>query len=75
MPLYTYQHPETEECIDIVQSMSEDHIYVDKTGLKWKRVFYAPQASIDANIDPFSKKDFKRTYGNKSKNRKIIKCK
>lgn len=65
MPLYTYQHPETEECIDIVQSMSEDHIYIDKTGLKWKRVFYAPQASIDANIDPFSKKDFKNKIENK----------
>ena len=65
MPLYTYQHPETEEHIDVIQSMKEDHIYIDDTGLKWKRVFHSPQASIDANIDPFSKKDFKDKVENK----------
>lgn len=65
MPLYTYEHPQNGETIDIVQSMSEEHVYVDDAGIKWKRVFYAPQASIDSNIDPFSKKDFAEKIKNK----------
>ena len=39
MPIYIYQNPITEEVIEVVQSMSEDHIYFDESGLKWKRVF------------------------------------
>lgn len=58
MPLYTYEHPETGEEIDLVQSMSEEHIYVDESGIKWNRVFSSPNASIDSDIDPFSSKSF-----------------
>jgi hypothetical protein len=70
MPLYTYEHPETGETKDILQGMNEDHVYIDSEGLKWNRVFISPNASIDANIDPFSNKQFlektgstKGTYG------------
>ena len=35
MPVYIYKNPKTEETIEVIQSMSEDHIYVDKNGLKW----------------------------------------
>lgn len=66
MPLYTYEHPETGDQIDIIQSMSEDHVYIDKEKIKWKRVFYSPQASIDASIDPFDSKSFT----DKTKNKK-----
>jgi hypothetical protein len=65
MPLYTYEHPESGETIDIVQSMNDDHIYIDKNKTKWNRVFHAPQASIDADIDPFDKKAFKDKTNNK----------
>lgn len=70
MPLYTYENPETGEVIDIVQTMSEEHSYTDKNGLKWKRVYQIPNASIDSQIDPYSNTSFvdatknkKGTYG------------
>tara|TARA_B110000483_G_C17840565_1_gene406414 strand:- start:22 stop:360 length:339 start_codon:yes stop_codon:yes gene_type:complete len=58
MPIYVYEHPKTGKTIEVIQSMKEDHSYKDKSGLKWNRVFSAPSASIDANIDPFSSKSF-----------------
>lgn len=63
MPLYTYEHPETSETIDIVQGMNDKHTYIDKDGVEWKRVFYIPQASIDSKIDPFDKSSFKEKTG------------
>jgi hypothetical protein len=63
MPLYTYEHPETEETIDIMQGMNDEHVYVDKEGTQWKRVFYSPEASIDSSIDPFSNQAFKDKTG------------
>jgi hypothetical protein len=65
MPLYTYEHPETEELVDIVQSMKEDHVYIDSEGVKWNRVFYAPEASTDSSIDPFDREAFKSKTFNK----------
>ena len=65
MPLYTYEHPETEEQLDIMQGMNDDHTYIDKKGVAWKRVFHSPQASIDSEIDPFSQKSFRDKTENK----------
>ena len=64
MPLYTYEHPETGETLDVVQGMNDEHVYVGEDGIKWKRVFYSPEASIDSNIDPFSNKAFIDKTGN-----------
>jgi hypothetical protein len=58
MPLYTYEHPETEETIDIIQGMNDEHVYVDEKGVTWKRVWDIPQASIDPSTDPFDNKAF-----------------
>lgn len=58
MPLYRYSHPETEQTIDILQTMLEEHVYVDDKGIKWNRVFFVPQATIDGAIDPFSQSQF-----------------
>lgn len=58
MPLYTYQHPETEEYIDIIQGMNDTHVYIDQEGVSWKRIFYSPQANIDSNTDPFDNEAF-----------------
>ena len=64
MPLYTYEHPETSETIDIVQGMNDKHVYVDEKGVEWKRVFYSPQASIDSQTDPFDNHAFINKTGN-----------
>ena len=39
MPLYLYQNPKTKEYIEIIQTMSEEHSFVDPQGLKWDRIF------------------------------------
>ncbi len=81
MPTYIFEHPETGECIEIQQSMSEEHEYTDKNGLKWKRLFCQPQASIkDKKIDIRSPKDrelynsvYKKRYEYNQKKGKIDK--
>ena len=45
--------------------MAEDHVYFDSEGLKWKRVFTVPNASIDSQIDPYSANEFVRKTENK----------
>lgn len=58
MPIYIYQNPITEELVEVVQSMSEDHIYFDENGLEWKRVFISSQLNTNGTIDPWSSNDF-----------------
>jgi hypothetical protein len=65
MPIYTYEHPETGERVDIVQTMSEDHSYTDENGLKWNRVFSIPNASTDSQIDPNNPQAFLDATRNK----------
>lgn len=60
MPLYVFKHPETSEQIEVVQSMKDEHVYIDDSGVKWERVFFATNASIDTQGDCFSKEDFTR---------------
>jgi hypothetical protein len=50
--------------------MNEEHSYTDQEGLAWKRVYQVPNASVDAQIDPYSNNSFldatknkKGTYG------------
>ena len=58
MPVYSFQHPETEEVIDVVQRMKDVHEYVDDDGVKWQRIFSVPNANADVNIDPFNAQAF-----------------
>ena len=58
MPVYEFQHPETKETVEVIQSMKDAHIFVDDQGLEWRRVWCTPNASIDTGIDPYSSKDF-----------------
>lgn len=58
MPLYTFEHPETNETIDLIFGMNDEKIHVDKNGVKWNRVFSSPNAALDLNVDPFSHKGF-----------------
>ena len=63
MPTYLYKNPKTEEIIEIIQSMNEKHVYIDKNGIEWERVWTVPQSNIDTKIDPFSEKDFVKYTG------------
>lgn len=66
MPIYTFKNPETQEQIEVVQKMKEEHTYVDENGLQWERVWSIPQASIDTNINPWDKNAFReKTRGDK----------
>ena len=65
MPIYVYSHPETEEQIELIQGMNDPHEYTDTEGVKWQRVFFAPNMTLDTEIDPFSQEDFVRTTGSK----------
>ena len=57
MPIYVYKHPEKEEYIEVLQGMNDEHAY-EQDGLAWERVFLAPNASIDSDVDPFSGRQF-----------------
>jgi hypothetical protein len=65
MPFYTFQNPNTGETIDIFQKMNDVHEYFDENGLKYARVYYPPNASIDSKIDAFSARDFSEKTRNK----------
>ena len=59
MPVYVYIHPETEESIEIVQSINDDHVYIDKHGIKWERSFTVPEINTQGQLKPdCSPKDF-----------------
>lgn len=64
MPLYSYKHPEKEEYIEIVQTMNEEHVYVDKQGVQWQRIFLIPNAAISSKIDG-SQENFNSYFDNK----------
>ena len=72
MPLYTYEHPETEEIIDVIQGMNDEHIYIDESGVQWKRVWNIPQANIDSDTNPFDNQAFiEKTKNQKAESRKL----
>lgn len=50
MPFYTYINPDTEEVIDVVQSINENHVYFDKNGLEWRRVFTVPEVNTHGTL-------------------------
>jgi hypothetical protein len=63
MPRYDYINDDTGEIREIVQTMSENHVYFDEAGKQWRRIFCVPQASVDANIDPFDQNKFVEKTG------------
>tara|TARA_R100000808_G_scaffold24932_1_gene59540 strand:+ start:20472 stop:20819 length:348 start_codon:yes stop_codon:yes gene_type:complete len=58
MPFYLYQHPETQEVQEVLQRMTDEHVYVDDCGVKWNRIFTSPAAVVDGKMDAFSPRDF-----------------
>tara|TARA_R110002020_G_scaffold214891_1_gene422070 strand:+ start:628 stop:972 length:345 start_codon:yes stop_codon:yes gene_type:complete len=58
MPIYIYQHPDSDKFIEVFQGMNDVHEYTDANGLKWSRVFTSPNAAIDLEVDPYSNTQF-----------------
>lgn len=58
MPQYIFYNPVTDKYIEIFMGMNSEHIYIDKDGQKWDRVWCIPQTADKLNINPFSQKDF-----------------
>jgi hypothetical protein len=65
MPVYQYSHPEYPIVIEVVQSMKDPHVYIDDEDVEWQRVWSAPNASIDTQVDPFDSKAFVDSTKNK----------
>ena len=65
MPFYQFIHPETEEVIEVMQGMKQDHVYIDEKGVEWERVWNVPQASFDTKIDASDKLGWMRKMENK----------
>tara|TARA_R100000008_G_scaffold86896_1_gene82579 strand:+ start:6701 stop:7075 length:375 start_codon:yes stop_codon:yes gene_type:complete len=65
MPIYVYEHPETQESIEIIQGMNDAHEYIDDEGVEWRRVFHVPQMSMDTQVDPYSESDYLKATANK----------
>jgi|TARA_B100000085_G_C18563135_1_gene520418 AMMECR1 domain-containing protein len=47
MPFYLYQHPKTEQIIEVMQSCKDKHEFIDSEGVQWNRVWTVPNASVD----------------------------
>ena len=58
MPIYLFQHPETEEVVEVLQRMKDPHTHVDEAGTEWRRLWVPPNASADVNIDAFNANAF-----------------
>ena len=63
MPIYLFQHPDTEEVIEVVQGMNEKHAFTDNKGVVWERVWLAPQAVVDGKINCWSSQKFSEKIG------------
>jgi hypothetical protein len=65
MPIYQFINPSTLESVEVVQSMRDDHVYIDASGLEWERVWSIPNAQIDSQINPEDKNAYLRKTENK----------
>ena len=58
MPLYLFMNPETGEEKEVLQKMTEPHVYIDENGLEWVREFTSHQVCGGLNHDPFKSDHF-----------------
>lgn len=66
MPIYVYQNPKNKKIIEINQSVHDSHEYIDKSGLKWNRIFTSPQLNTDGTLkSDCSEKEFSEYTKNK----------
>jgi len=50
MPEYLYKHPKTGKVISLIQSIHDKHEYIDEKGVKWDRVFTAPELNTEGSL-------------------------
>lgn len=61
MPTYIYQHPNSKKVVEIIQSINDEHVFIDELGTKWNRVFTAPELNTQEKLNESStSKDFAR---------------
>ena len=61
MPEYLYQHPTDGKTICLIQRINDKHEYIDAKGIKWNRIFTAPQINAQEKLSVNSTgKDFAR---------------
>ena len=58
MPVYLFINPFTEETKEVLQKMNEPHVYIDKEGIEWNRLYTPPNTSINGRIDPMNENQF-----------------
>lgn len=60
MPQYLFERASTGETREVFYHMNDEKNYKGENGEEndWKRIFVAPQASIDTKNDPFSESTF-----------------
>jgi len=69
MPVYAYIHPDTEQVIEIVQSIHDKHVYIDKDGIEWRRLFTVPEVNTQGTLKATaSAKEFTEFTKNKKGN-------
>ena len=64
MPEYIFKHPKSNRTISIIQSINDEHVYVDEDGVKWDREWTIPTAGVDT-VNDGSFKSFKNATSNK----------
>lgn len=58
MPIYVFQHPKTKKVKEIIQRMNEEHVFVDKKGIKWERILVNPQVAFNTQLSATDSKGF-----------------
>jgi hypothetical protein len=58
MPTYVFKNPDKEEYVEVVQKMSDDHVFMDSEGVEWERVWTSPAATMGMNSSPDSEGQF-----------------
>lgn len=65
MPTYIYQNPKNGDFIEVIQSVHDIHEYTDQNGIRWNRIFTAPEINAqDKLTGESSEKDFARVTKN-----------
>lgn len=58
MPLYVFKNPNADEYVEVIQRMTDEHIFVDDEGIEWQRVYTAPTTSIGLKANADSAQQF-----------------
>ena len=57
MPVYIFQNPKTKKYKEVFLALDAEKVH-HENGIKWQRIFLAPNVSVDTQIDANSEQDF-----------------